>query len=104
MPEPQYQCVECHSLEYDVNMDGMCMGCWYNQDEMTIDATKQDLTSMVLGMPPNYSVMEHELVKPHGRWIGGHVDEWSWDGNSLDELTEEQLWDLYRICRDSWNE
>lgn len=67
---------------------------------MTVELQKIDLISLVMGTSPRYSVLEHALVKSNGRWVGGHVDEWRWDGSSLSALTEEELWRLYVVCRD----
>lgn len=70
---------------------------------MIVELQKSDLISLVMGTSPRYSVLEHELVKPSGRWVGGFVDEWRWNGLSLAALTEEELWRLYCLCRDGEN-
>ena len=69
---------------------------------MTVELTKPDLMSLVKGTGPDHSIMEHELVKPFGSYRGGHHDHWDWHGYALDKLSEQELWDLYCICRDSW--
>ncbi len=68
---------------------------------MTVTLDKADLISLVRSKEPAYSAMEHELVKPFGSYIGGHADQWKW-GPDFGALTEQQLWDLYCVCRDSW--
>ena len=67
---------------------------------MKVELDKKDLIALVSGTSPYYDAFEIPLVKQNGYFIGGHVDKWSW--NSLKELTEEQLWELYNICKDSW--
>ena len=67
---------------------------------MKVELTKEDLKSLVMGTSPYYSVFEVALVKNNGSYTGGFVERWDWNLN--DKLTENQLWDLYVICRDSW--
>lgn len=31
--DTQYKCVECGEWEFDVNLDGLCMCCHFNEDE-----------------------------------------------------------------------
>ncbi len=33
LPHKEYECSECGSKEFDVTSDGLCMGCWYNEEE-----------------------------------------------------------------------
>jgi len=68
---------------------------------MKKELNKEDLISMVLGTAPYYSVYDHPLVKRTGVHIGGFVDEWSWNRHSLAELTEEELYELYTVCKES---
>lgn len=69
---------------------------------MHMELDKADLVSLVRGTDPNYSAMDHPLVKQYGRYWGGFRDEWDWDTDRLKKCTEEQLLDIYRICKDSW--
>lgn len=67
---------------------------------MTVYLDRKDLIALVEGVSPHYSVFEEPIVKQNGHYIGGHVEKWSWNISS--ELTEGQLWDLYKKCKDSW--
>jgi len=69
---------------------------------MLVELNKQDLISLVVGKPPYYSVFENILVKKCGYYRGGQNDEWRWDGNELEKLSEKQLYNLYLVCRNSW--
>lgn len=64
--------------------------------------TKDMLVSMVKGSDPYYTAFEHPLIKRAGYWTGGHVDKWSWRDLELKDMTENELAELYTICRDSW--
>lgn len=65
------------------------------------ELTRNDLISLIKGTSPPYSVFEHPIVKKNGSYVGGHVDKWTWNNQLGDNLTEGELWDLYKICRDS---
>jgi len=69
---------------------------------MEIKLTKQDLVSLVLGTSPHYDVFENYRVKNAGNYIGGFKDEWQWDYSKVHLLSEAELYQLYRICKDSW--
>lgn len=67
---------------------------------MTVELSKADLANLVKGSTPNYDVMVHPLVNNNGRYIGGFHDKWDWSLKS--DMTEEQLWELYNLCKNSW--
>lgn len=60
---------------------------------------KKDLIHMVKGTYPSYSAMANPLVKKCGTYWGGFKDEWTWDNDKLEKLSEEQLLDVYVICK-----
>ena len=68
---------------------------------MKVELSKKQLINMVLGTVPGYNVFEHPLVKQCGYYCGGFVEKWNWHSNKLNELTEEQLFELYNICNDN---
>ncbi len=72
------------------------------RNNMKVELDKSDLKALVLGISPYYSAFDIPLVKQNGSWCGGHVDKWSWNSN-LDSLPEEKLFELYNICKKSWN-
>lgn len=63
------------------------------------DLDKTDLTNMVKGTTPAYKDFEHPLVKKSGYYTGGLVEKWSWHYRFEDALTEEELLQLYHICK-----
>ena len=67
---------------------------------MQLDLDKDDLISLVEGSSPDYSVMEHRLVKKHGNFNGSYGN-WSWN-SSLGICTEQELLEIYKISKDSW--
>lgn len=69
---------------------------------MKVELEKDDLVSLVIGTVPCYNVFDHHLVQKTGRYIGGHVDSWKWDRSEVEKLTQEDLWDLYQLCKLSW--
>lgn len=69
---------------------------------MQVELTRVDLVALVKGTSPYYNVMEAPIVKRCGSYIGGHHDKWDWNYKFDTGLSEQQLWDLYILCRDSW--
>ena len=69
---------------------------------MNIDLDKKGLVSLVMGIEPYYSAMEHPLAALCGRYIGGFHDKWVWTKSLLEGLSEEELLALYTVCRESW--
>jgi hypothetical protein len=67
---------------------------------MTVQLDRKDLTALVKGTQPNYDLFSHPLVKGSGDYCGGFVDKWSW--TNLSHLTDDQLWELYNLCKSSW--
>ena len=70
---------------------------------MKVELNKKDLISLVMGIVPPYSVYNEPLVKKCGEHCGGFVDRWDWDNFELEKLTEEELYELYNICKEGWN-
>jgi hypothetical protein len=69
---------------------------------MNVTLDRKDLLYLVNGIQPDYSIFDNELVKKSGSYCGGFVDKWSWDYR-LNELNDQELWDLYVLCKNSWN-
>lgn len=68
---------------------------------MTVELTKTDLIALVKGVQPNYDLFSHPLIAANGSYTGGHVDKWNWH-YSINTLTEETLWQIYNLCKNSW--
>ena len=69
---------------------------------MLIEVDKKDLVSLVYGTAPYYDIFEVPLVKKCGEWIGGMADKWDWSYSELQSLSEQELYDLYLMCKKSW--
>ena len=64
--------------------------------------SKQDRISLVLGTYPYYSIMSDPLVEKCGYWTGGFVDKWTWRPKEVENLSEQELEELYEKCKNSW--
>lgn len=69
---------------------------------MILDLDRYDLMSLVKGKTPNYSVMHNPLVEKHGYYTGGIKDEWTWNFCTLHDCSDESLYEIYLICKNSW--
>lgn len=68
---------------------------------MEVNLDKKALISLVSGENPYYSIFENDLVKDCG-WYSENRG-WTWYSHELEKYTEEQLYELYLLCRNSWN-
>ncbi len=66
---------------------------------MICDLKKDDLVNLVKGTSPHYELMDNPLVKRCGSYIGGFHDRWDWNNHFDEDITEQQLWDLYILCK-----
>jgi hypothetical protein len=67
---------------------------------MTVELDKKALISLVVGQPPHYSIFEYDIIKKCGSYSDNRG--WTWMTIHLEELSEEDLFDLYELCRYSW--
>lgn len=65
---------------------------------MKLELDKEDLISLVMGKVPNYAAM----VKCGDLGWGSDNRGWQWYESKLKELSEEELYDLYLLCKNSW--
>ena len=69
---------------------------------MIVDLDRKDIISLLTGSKPNYNVFD-KIPKELGSYVGGFVDDWQWNRiNENVSYTDEQLYDLYLICKNSW--
>ena len=69
---------------------------------MLVDLDRKGIISLLTGCKPNYNVID-KIPKEFGSYVGGFVNDWEW--NNINEnvpYTDEQLYDLYLICKNSW--
>ena len=70
---------------------------------MQVELDRRDIISLLRGSSPNFSVMD-KMPKELGYYVGGFVDDWKWQLNTKVPYTDEYLYELYTICKNSWNE
>lgn len=63
---------------------------------------KHDLISLLIGKPPYYNEFENPQIKQCGSYTGGMTERWDWKTTELEKLSEEKLYELYLICKNSW--
>lgn len=68
---------------------------------MTATLDKTDLMNLVGGISPNYDVMGYPVVSDCGEYTELHG--WTWSLYGLSERSEQELWDLYQLCKNSWD-
>ena len=68
---------------------------------LNLTLTKEDLIALILGIKPNSSIFKHDLIRRHGFYMNFHA-EWFWVIRSLNECSEEELHEIYKLCQKSW--
>lgn len=69
---------------------------------MLVDLGRKDIISLLTGCKPNYNVID-KIPKELGSYVGGFVNDWEWNNiNENVSYTNEQLYDLYLTCKNSW--
>jgi len=63
---------------------------------------KTDLISLVRGAMPHHNEFNNPIVKQCGSWSDGTTEGWKWYSPSLHELSESDLYNLYKLCKNSW--
>lgn len=69
---------------------------------MIVELDKKDLANLVRGVSPYYDLFDHPLITKCGSWVGGMHDHWRWYYAFEDKLTEEELYEVYFLCKNSW--
>jgi hypothetical protein len=67
---------------------------------MKIELDRKGLEILVAGSEPYYSAFDNHLVKKAGHDYSDQYCRTSW--RNLSALTDEELYELYLICRNSW--
>ena len=67
---------------------------------MEAKLNREDLVALLKGVVPNWGAMDNPLVKKAG-WYFCDYGNSHW--KSLDNLTDEELYECYLICKKSWN-
>ena len=67
---------------------------------MKVELDRDALETLVKGSQPYYNEFENELVKKAGHFYNDQYGKTNW--YKLKDLTDEELYELYEICRNSW--
>lgn len=67
---------------------------------MNVELITKDLQNLVKGVSPHYSQFDNPLVKKAGHEYSDQYGITYW--YKLDSLSDQELWDLYHICKSSW--
>ena len=65
---------------------------------MILELTKDNLIKLVKGSKPKSNLMGEYSKLEYGNYIGGFVDEWTWYEWVLEELSEEELYKIFKEC------
>lgn len=68
---------------------------------MIVELDRKGLEILVLGSQPHYNQFDNPLVKKAGHDYSDQYGKTSW--NSLKNLTDDEIYQLYVICRNSWS-
>lgn len=60
----------------------------------------EDLKTLVCGATPSFDLIKHDFVKTKGKFSEDY-DIWQWDMEVIEKCTDEELWELYRLCKNS---
>ena len=67
---------------------------------MNVNLDRKGLETLVYGSGPYYNEFNNPLLKKAGHQYSDQYCRTSW--NSLGKLTDDELYQLYLICRNSW--
>jgi len=67
---------------------------------MKIDLDREGLEALVKGSHPNYNAFNNPLTIKAGHLYRDQYGSTEW--RNLESLNEEELFELYIICRNSW--
>lgn len=68
---------------------------------MKIELDRKVLEILVKGSQPYYNEFDNQLVKKAGHDYSDKYGRTSWQ--NLDALTDDELYEVYLICRNSWD-
>lgn len=67
---------------------------------MVVDLSREDIINLLRGTNPGWDVMD-KIPENLGYEIGGFVGEWKWTISVNDPQTDEELFELYLMCKNS---
>jgi hypothetical protein len=66
-----------------------------------LQSDKETLIDLVYGVGPHFDIFKDPTVARCGRYNGSY-GTWAWIRSELNKLTEDELYALYKLCRDTW--
>jgi hypothetical protein len=69
---------------------------------MTVELDRKGLETLVRGTSPHYNLFKDTIIKRMGDYYGGFLDDWKWQYDFPPDITDEQLFEVYQKCRNSW--
>ena len=68
---------------------------------MIVELDRKGLEILVGGSSPYYNEFDNHMVKKAGHDYSDQYGRTTW--RSLNNLTDDELYELYTICRNSWS-
>ncbi len=69
---------------------------------MIVELDREDIISLMKGTEPNYNIM-HKIPEDLGRYVGGFADRWEWDMIIPTQYSDEELYNIYLMCKESYS-
>lgn len=67
---------------------------------MVVDLSREDIINLLSATDPGWDVM-NKIPEDLGHEIGGFVNEWEWTISVDSPYTDEELFELYLMCKNS---
>lgn len=68
---------------------------------MFCELNKENLISLIISIDPTYDLILKYRFLNLGEYVGGLGDHWEWDKSALNEISEENLWEIYKEVNDA---
>jgi len=65
---------------------------------MKIELDQEDLVNLLCGIDIHLSLVDHPKIKLLGSY-NNTTGEWDWDRFELEDCDEDELYELYKICK-----
>lgn len=68
---------------------------------MFCELNKESLISLVTSINPIYDLIPKYQFLNLGKYTSGLGDHWEWNKSILNEISEENLWEIYKETNDA---
>jgi hypothetical protein len=77
---------------------------WKKQeDSIQVELNKQDLVRLVTAYNPHRNLVNKFSNLKYGRWVEKPINAWRWNKDILEQLSEEQLYNIFLERQASWS-